>query len=300
MNPWKALLFVLILSAGGALIYALLAHQTRSPLGPSLAPLFQLAGRTTQTLDRALTRAVAVDDLDEREFGEAIAAEFKAYATTDPAAQAYLDSLVRGLAPMAKKPFSYRVAILPWGEPNACALPGGQLAVTQGLLSTLRSEAELVAVLAHELGHVELGHCIQGFKFAAKAKGLGLEPLGKLADLAIALMLSHSFSKTQEDEADEYAFELLLESPYDTFGLAHAFGSLDRFSPEAPNRLSPRGVLRDYLSSHPPLSVRIDKFEQKAKAWAQGHPDTRRYVGKQNLKQRKSLFDKAQFQEEWR
>ena len=58
--------------------------------------------------------------------------------------------------------------------PNAFALPGGVIIVTGGLLKTLKSEAELAAVLSHEMGHIELSHCLDTVRFQLLARKDGV------------------------------------------------------------------------------------------------------------------------------
>ena len=179
------------------------------------------------------------------------------------------------------------------------ALPGGVILVTRELLNTVQSESELISVLAHELGHIELGHCFDTVKFDLLARKVGSEPLGELADVIVQILLRHTFSKTVEDEADVYAYELVVNSRYDPLGVGNSFGSLSRF-------LRARGVkpqqhaepFRDYFMSHPPLEIREAKFHEQATAWWKRHPHARRYIGRQNLKNRAALSVKA-ISDEW-
>lgn len=64
-----------------------------------------------------------------------------------------------------------------------------------------------------------------------------------------------------EDEADVYAYELVISSPYDPLGVGNAFGSLLRFSGlhgvESRRHADP---FRDYFMSHPPLEIREPNF----------------------------------------
>ena len=69
----------------------------------------------------------------------------------------YLNALVHSLTSETYKPFEYRI-FLEEGSPNACALPGGAICITTGLMDLLQNESELVAVLSHEIGHIERGH----------------------------------------------------------------------------------------------------------------------------------------------
>ena len=292
----------LILGAGAALSFVLLLSKPAAPLRATLAPFFQLAGQATKTADGMLARVMPIDAVDEREFGEILAKKIRtAVAENDPDS-VYLNELMAQLAVAAKKPFRYRVMVLPSTMPNAFALPGGTVIVTRGLLTTLSSESEVIAVLAHEMGHIELGHCFNDVKFEILARKVRMEPLGKLADMALDILVHHSFSKTQENEADEYSFELLCHSPYDPAAEGRAFAVFRAFVSRDPSyRKQEERVdfIRDYFSSHPPMILREKKYSEKAKYWWAKQKQERRYVGKVNLRSRVSYFRNNSIPEEW-
>lgn len=180
--------------------------------------------------------------------------------------------------------------LLPHATPNACALPGGVILVTEGLLKVLGSEAELVAVLAHEMGHVERGHCLAAVKYQVLFQKLKAPSLGRLADFAVGVMLRHAFSKTHENEADDYAFALILQTPYDPAALGAAFASLQ--TSFGRKRAEPRQAdpVRDYFMTHPQLALRQEKYAQRAQLWWRQHAGVKRYVGVANLKRRQSYY----------
>src|SRR5687768_7895465 len=80
----------------------------------------------------------------------------------DPELQAYVSQLGKRLAADSERPnlpWTFRVVDDP--IVNAFALPGGYIYVTRGLMSHLTSEAELVSVLGHEIGHVTGRHSVE-------------------------------------------------------------------------------------------------------------------------------------------
>jgi predicted Zn-dependent protease len=267
VSRFRALFLVSLLVAGGALIAALLAHGTTTPLGRTLAPLLTLLGHAPKVADRALTKALPIDALDEATLGDALAARFPAPAGADAR---YVDRLTRELADGGDRPFAFRAFVEP-GPPNAYALPGGVIVVTDALLALLRDEAELASVLGHEIGHVVLGHCYDAARFQLLARKVRGETLGELADVVYGALAHPSFSKTQEDEADRYGFELLLARGYDPMAMSDAFVALrDATGAAARRGLDPLG---DYLRSHPPIELRIENFRERARRWVERHPE---------------------------
>ena len=288
---WRPVFLTGLLLLGGTLGVALYFKGTQPPLPPTLAPAFQTLGTPVKTLDRLVGKVLPVDALDERELGEVIRTHYETGINVYDADYLYVNELLDDLARRATKPFAYQAYLLDYPGPNAMALPGGVILVTSGLLDTLASEAELVSVLSHELGHIEQGHCFDAVKFALTADKIGAAPLGKLADMAVNLLVRHSFSKTQEAEADEYSYTLLVNSEYDPSATSDAFASLlayleDRGASPPASDLNP---IRDYFMSHPPLELRVARYREEARLWWSLH-DGERYIGKANLRERRSLY----------
>jgi predicted Zn-dependent protease len=278
---------VLLLSVGITLAVVFSVTRVDTPLPSSLAPVFQLLGTPVKAVDHLVTRVIPVNDVDEREFGDVLRARYDAQTDTTDQDSRYLNDLMTRLATAADKPFSYKVYLLDYDRPNAMALPGGVVLVNRGFLDVLQSEAELVAVLAHELGHIEQGHCVDAVKFRLLADKLGDPTFGQIVDFAVRMLVSHSFSKTQEDEADEYAYSALVNSPYDPRGIGGSFASLLRYATRSES-VEPRGAdpIRDYFRSHPPLQIREARFRERAEAWWRRNGDQVRHVGEENLRRR--------------
>lgn len=287
----RLLVLAVLLLAGGALAAAVSLSHVQAPLPSSLAPAFTLLGRPVNAIGHLTTRVMPVTDLDEKALGDVLRAQLDAtYTPNDQDAQ-YVNAVLRQLVVVTEKPFDYRAYIIDWSEPNAMALPGGVVFVTRGLLDALRSEAELAAVLAHELGHIELGHCVDAVKFRLLAEKIGQPTLGYIVDFAAHVLVHHSFSKAQEDAADDYAYAVLTRSSYDPRGVGRAFASLLRYEERSEHvRSGRRGAdpLRDYFMSHPPLELREAKFRERANAWWRRNPDASRVTGEAALRERLS------------
>ena len=84
-----------------------------------------------------------------------------------PALQDYVDDIGQKLAKNSHRPqLNYHFAVVDSPQVNAFALPGGYIYVTRGILAYLNSEAELAAVLAHEIGHVTARHSVRQYSAA--------------------------------------------------------------------------------------------------------------------------------------
>ena len=233
--------------------------------------------------------------MDEKAYGDAIAEEYLSQTDVNDSTYMYLNALIKEVSTFSKKNFRYRVFIISTPVPNAFALPGGIICVTEGLMSTMKSEAEIVSVLLHEMGHIERGHCFDAIKFELALKKIKSPSVGALADFVINSFLHHTFSKTQENDADEYGFDLLQLTKYDPMEFSEAFKALQK---EEGNENRRSDIVSDYLDTHPPLPLRIEKFEQSAKVWWEEHTNEKRYVGVKNLKDRISM-DQQAYDAEW-
>ena len=146
--------------------------------------------------------------------------------------------------------------------------------MTTGMLDVCGpDDAALAAILAHELAHVELSHTLDAaaWEIVARRRSApdATRGVGALRDLLVA----QTYSQTQEAEADAWAFDVLVDSPYDPGGLADVFASLARVAPDHDRGPS---LLRDYLRSHPPIALREARARALADAWRLAHPDERR------------------------
>ncbi|MFM2080178.1 MAG: hypothetical protein RLZZ219_860 [Cyanobacteriota bacterium] len=297
----RPLALTALLLSGGGLAALLWSQRASPPLKSSLARPFQLIGTPIQLVDRLASRLVPVGAVEEQQLGAVYHQRYAAQLQPGDPTQAYLDRLMaRQVTPHTRRALTYRAyRIGRLGAPNAMALPGGVILVSDELLELVRSEAELVAILAHEAGHIELEHCFDQVRFELLLRHSGAESLGWIADRAIGVLLQRHYSKTAEQEADDHGYRLLLESPYDPAAMGRVFAAFNRL-----RRVDARpsdhhaDLLRDYLASHPPGPLRQAEYEQRAAAWWAAHRRERRYLGVENLRRRRSLAE-LERPEEW-
>lgn len=301
MNRIRIAVFALLVASGIALMVLIFIFQVRTPYESTLSPAFSVLGLATKSFNRVLTRVLPVDEIDEKDFGDAIAARYDETADKSDPDHVYLNRLIRELERGKIKPFRYRVYVVKYGMPNAFALPGGVILVTKELMDILGSESELVSILLHEMGHVELSHVFDKVRFEMLAKKAGSETLGWMADFAIGLLLNSSFDKTLEQEADDYGYGRLADTRYEPGSFSDALMRLLDYTVKkgVKENDSRADVFRDYFSSHPPLKIRIEKYSEEADLWWRTHSSVKRYLGKGNLKERIAFNDKDFGPSEW-
>lgn len=285
-------LLVVLLALGAALMALLGRSRPTDSLAPSLALPFQLLGTPVHLVDRLASRVVPVGSVEERDLGDTLRFRYDAQVKAQDPSQIYLDRLMPVLRRHTHRPFPYRAYLIgTCGSANAMALPGGLILVCDELLTTLTSESELLAVLAHEVGHIELSHTFDRVRFQLLAQRTGSASLGELADATIHLLVQSTYSQAAEHEADDYAFDLLSASAYDPAGVGLGFASLLRSTEgvELDGAPRPGDLLGELARSHPPTTTRWMDYRERAEAWWSGHPSERRYVGRANLSQRKPL-----------
>ncbi len=157
---------------------------------------------------------------------------------------------------------------------NAYAFPGGTIAVTRGILLKLRSEAELAALLGHELGHVNARHTAQQASRGMIVQGLmgGVAMLAgsssqALGDIASQLgmvgagVLLASYSREAERQADSLSMDYAVRAGYSPQGCV---GLMEMLNGLSKNRT---GAVELLFSTHPMSESRyramIDEASQK-------------------------------------
>jgi Zn-dependent protease with chaperone function len=139
--------------------------------------------------------------------------------------------------------------------PNAFALPSGIIVMTDELVKASRNDQEVLAVLAHELGHVRHRHTmrrlLESSATALIIAGItgDIASTTSLAAAAPTLLLQTKYSRDNEREADAYAVELMRKAGLEPRYFGAILARLERDTPR-------RGGLPSFLASHPPTEER--------------------------------------------
>lgn len=198
----------------------------------------------------------------------------------DDALATYVQSVGAKLAAHShRKDLIYRFTVVDSADVNAFALPGGYIYITRGLLAYLNSEAELAAVLGHELGHVTARHSVRQHS-AATATGLvgavlagatGVRAAGDLANVA-GTALVRGYGREHELEADRLGAEYLARSGYDPQAMLRVIQVLKNQETFEIQRAKEEGreprVYHGLFSTHPDNDQRLQEVVGAAKQFA--------------------------------
>jgi len=189
----------------------------------------------------------------------------------DPALTAYVNEVGQKLVKVSDRPnLPFEFVIINDSVPNAWALPGGKLAINRGLLTELKSEAELAAVLSHEIVHAAARHGArsveQGTLLAVGAAIVGAMASDKkysdIVDYAVqggAALVGLRFSREHELEADHYGIDYMVRAGYDPKAAVELQETFVRLSG---NKAS--NWLAGLLVTHPPSQERVDANRKRA------------------------------------
>jgi predicted Zn-dependent protease len=194
----------------------------------------------------------------------------------DPALTAYVQRVGNRLAAVSDRKLPYEFVVLNNSIPNAWALPGGKIAVNRGLLTQLKSESELAAVLGHEIVHAAARHSaqqmsrgmiVQGGLLAAQVAASDSD-YGNLymagAGLGAQLMMQR-YGREAELEADHYGIDYMQRAGYDVQGAVTLQETFVRMSA---NKQS--SWFDGLFASHPPSQERVDANRRHAAKFPPG------------------------------
>jgi predicted Zn-dependent protease len=261
--------------------------QVAGVLGVVEADTADAISRSGQAISRA---AEEITPEQEYYIGRAVGANllsrYKVWQGA-PRLTKYLNEICMAIVINSPRPEiynGYHVAILDSMEINAFATSGGHIFITRGLIACADSEDALAAVIAHELGHIQLQHSIKSIKnsritnaimttASSAARVTGVAELKELADVMdesvneiVSTLIDRGYTQDQEFEADTAAMSLLAAAGYEPTGLMSMLRQLER------NQRNQSGGL---VKTHPSPSRRIERAQGTASKFKV--PDTRSY-----------------------
>jgi predicted Zn-dependent protease len=242
----------------------LLARAMRTLLVAGAAVLFGGTGRA-DAQDKGEYQPLPVRD-SERPLMKAVTEYEELFVRRharlpESAVGALVASIGTALAPKPVDDYvHYRFYVLRDPTANAFALPDGQVYVQAGLIALLENEAQLAAVMAHEVNHTAGHHGILSYRSvrSKSVAGMVFGPLTLgLSDVFLGLSIS-GYSRDLEAEADTRGESLMLEAGWDPRQMARTF-ELMQADPdvETPHQATA-------WSSHPQLPARAEAARARA------------------------------------
>ncbi|UCF70944.1 MAG: M48 family metalloprotease [candidate division WOR-3 bacterium] len=184
---------------------------------------------------------------------------------TNTHVQNYVSTVGRKVARVCdRKDVTYTFKVLDSDEINAFACPGGFIYIYKGLMKKMDNEAQLAAVLAHEVGHIVARHSVKrlqaiyGYSIVMEV-ALG-DKMGKTArqmvDAATGVILL-GYGRENEYEADDYGILYAKKANYNPRGMVQVFQKFKEMEGRPP------GTFEKLLMSHPPAGDRINNGNEE-------------------------------------
>jgi predicted Zn-dependent protease len=191
----------------------------------------------------------------------------------DSGLNAYINRTGQGLAALTHRPdMPYSFQGVNAAYVNAYAFPGGSIAVTRGILVEMENEAELAALLGHELAHVNARHTgeqmTKGVFVSALLTGAGIALgdddtyaalLSNLGGLGASMLLA-KYSRDNEREADALGMEYMVQAGYSPQGMIGLQDMLVNLSSRQPS------ALETMFSTHPMSRERLQTARRTAES----------------------------------
>ena len=199
-----------------------------------------------------------------------------------PELSKYVSDLGRKLAAVADRQLPYEFVVLNNSVPNAWALPGGKIAVNRGLLTELKNESELAAVLGHEIVHAAARHGAKAQERGTLLQaGLAVATIGaavsgvdsSLAGLMVqgagvgSQLIQTKYGRDQELEADHYGMKYMKLAGYDPAGAITLQETFVRLSEQGAQKQS---WVEGLFASHPPSPERVAANKKTADELGRG------------------------------
>jgi predicted Zn-dependent protease len=184
----------------------------------------------------------------------------------DPVVTEYVNRIGQNLVRNSDAKVPFTIKVVDSDDVNAMALPGGFFYVNSGLILAADDEAELAAVMSHEIAHVALRHGTRGQTRADIANimtiplifvggGIGYAAR-QVAGIGLPLTFL-KFSRGFESEADYFGLQYMYHAGYDPNAFVTIFEKLQALDKKKP------GTLSKAFSTHPQTPDRIAKTQQE-------------------------------------
>lgn len=243
-------------------------------LGIAIAGVLVGCATTTSSTGRKqYVGGVSQEQLNQLGAQAFVEAKSKGPLSTDAKQNAYVRCVVNALVrqlPSADQGTAWETAVFNNKEPNAFALPGGKVGVNTGIFTVARSQDQLAAVLAHEIGHVvehhhderitrqmntQMGLGVIGALAGAKYGQAGSNAVSQFGGLGAQGFILLPGSRTQESEADVVGQRLMANAGFNPEQAVNLWENMMAAS---------GGRQPEWLSTHPDPQSRIQELRSRA------------------------------------
>jgi predicted Zn-dependent protease len=211
----------------------------------------------------------------------------------DPALEDYLHQIANKLQPLeVREKYNFRIRLIKDPYLNAFAFPNGVIYLHTGILSRLDNEAQLAALLAHEMTHCTHRHALRAFSGLKNQNSLILSlkqtvariaSTGDLLDLfgtTASMAAINGYAQHFETEADMVGLKLMAEAGYDP-------GEALRLFEHLKEELASENLKEPFFfATHPQLQKRIENCK--------GFLDTLNSPETQGIKNKEVFLDRIQ------
>jgi predicted Zn-dependent protease len=188
---------------------------------------------------------------------------------TDPAINRYVQCIAQSIInALPEDRGGWEVVVFQNPSPNAFALPGNKIGVNLGMLKIARTQGELAAVVAHEVGHLLADHAnerltqqlaVQGGLalvdlFSEDPGAMKYQVLRKALGLGAEVGILLPFSRTHEKEADAIGLDLMARAGFDPRESVKLWENMAGAS---------KGHPVEFLSTHPSHETRSEELEER-------------------------------------
>jgi len=231
-----------------------------------------------------------IDYESERTIGESLALEgFHRYGmpVDNHPLQKYVNLVGHAVAHNSLRPgIPYRFVVVKSSLQNAFSCPGGIIFISSELLNTIKTEAQLACILAHEVAHVGHRHALKSIQRARFFQGVGKitaatmkgdkgKQFGAMIQDLQSILFDRGLDQNMEFEADLTGMETAYRTGYSPNGMIEILTALKRLEAGSQKQGS-------WFSTHPPLNQRISRCKNQL----------RRYQDWENMAQLPGRFSK--------
>jgi len=256
------------------------------------------------SIEQELLEVTKMSAQEENEIGQDIAQniadQFQGSIDVDKEWVNYVRKLGTQIASRVdRKGIAYHFHVIRDDTVNAFAVPGGGMYFFTGILKTLKNEAQLAGIIAHEVKHVDLRHCIALFQVLSRLPEAAQNPI----TFSVAQTMKHPYSSRQEADADRKGLELIYSlsySPYQVVRYWQQEMAKEESGDQEEANNNPFGQILgevgkeidNILLTHPTHQKRACLLKNHCLKLQEKYPMDTVYVGKWNYKNKKPMFEK--------